>query len=128
MTLKDRDFKKSIVPIFILIFCLLMISVSRGMGESFGVFLLPLSDSFNWDRASVTSIYSVYMFSLGIGSLISGIIFDKFGGKFNYVLGTLLLSCGYYLSGYLNELWHFYIFLGIFGGFGASMVGKLHII
>ena len=70
MTLKDRDFKKSIVPIFILIFCLLMISVSRGMGESFGVFLLPLSDTFNWDRASVTSIYSVYMFSLGIGSLI----------------------------------------------------------
>ena len=85
MTLKDMDFKKSIVPIFILFFCLFMISVSRGMGESFGVFLLPLSDTFDWDRASVTSIYSVYMFSLGIGSLISGIIFDKFGGKFNYV-------------------------------------------
>jgi MFS family permease len=123
MTLKDMDFKKSIVPIFILFFCLFMISVSRGMGESFGVFLLPLSDTFDWDRASVTSIYSVYMFSLGIGSLISGIIFDKFGGKFNYVLGTLLLSCGYYISGYLNELWQFYIFLGVFSGLGASMVG-----
>ena len=123
MTLKDMEFKKSIVPIFILFFCLFMISVSRGMGESFGVFLLPLSDTFDWDRASVTSIYSVYMFSLGIGSLISGIIFDKFGGKFNYVLGTLLLSCGYYISGYLNELWQFYIFLGVFSGLGASMVG-----
>ena len=76
MTLKDIDFKKSVVPIFILIFCLLMISFSRGMGESFGVFLLPLSDSFNWDRASVASIYSVYMVCLGFGSLLSGGLSD----------------------------------------------------
>ena len=41
------------------------------MGESFGVFLLPLSNYFSWDRASVTSIYSIYMFFLGLGSLLS---------------------------------------------------------
>ena len=85
-----------VLAIFILFFCLFMISVSRGMGESFGVFLLPLSDTFDWDRASVTSIYSVYMFSLGIGSLISGIIFDKFFGTlygilFSYILFSSIL-------------------------------------
>ena len=38
-------------------FCLMMIAASRGMGETYAIFLLPLSDSFGWNRASVTSIY-----------------------------------------------------------------------
>ena len=93
------------------------------MGESFGVFLLPLSDYFSWDRASVTSIYSIYMFFLGLGSLLSGISFDRYGAKFNYIFGTSLLAIAYGTAGYLEHLWQFYLFLGIMGGIGASMVG-----
>ena len=93
------------------------------MGESFGVFLLPLSDYFSWDRASVTSIYSIYMFFLGLGSLLSGILFDKYGAKFNYIFGTSLLAIAYGTAGFLEHLWQFYLFLGIMGGIGASMVG-----
>ena len=104
-------------------FCLIMTSLSRGMGESFGVFLLPLSDYFSWDRASVTSIYSIYMFFLWLGSLLSGISFDRYGAKFNYIFGTSLLVIAYGAAGYLEHLWQFYIFLGIMGGIGASMVG-----
>ena len=104
-------------------FCLIMTSLSRGMGESFGVFLLPLSDYFSWDRASVTSIYSIYMFFLGLGSLLSGILFDKYGAKFNYIFGTSLLAIAYGTAGFLEYLWQFYLFLGIMGGIGASMVG-----
>ena len=100
-----------------------MTSLSRGMGESFGVFLLPLSDYFSWDRASVTSIYSIYMFFLGLGSLLSGILFDKYGAKFNYIFGTSLLAIAYGTAGFLEYLWQFYLFLGIMGGIGASMVG-----
>ena len=93
------------------------------MGESFGVFLLPLSDYFSWDRASVTSIYSIYMFFLGLGSLLSGILFDRYGARFNYIFGTSLLVLAYGAAGYLEHLWQFYLFLGIMGGIGASMVG-----
>ncbi len=100
-----------------------MTSLSRGMGESFGVFLLPLSDYFSWDRASVTSIYSIYMFFLGLGSLLSGISFDRYGAKFNYIFGTSLLAIAYGTAGDLEHLWQFYLFLGIMGGIGASMVG-----
>ncbi len=123
MTTNRSENKFFLAPIFILVFCLFLISFSRGVGESFGVFLLPLSNDFNWDRASVTSIYSVYMFFLGLGSLLSGIIFDKFGGKFNYIFGCVLLCIAYGTSGFLNQLWQFYVFLGFFGGLGASMVG-----
>ena len=100
-----------------------MTTFSRGMGESFGVFLLPLSDHFNWNRASVTSVYSIYMFCLGVGSLLSGMAFDRYGAQFNYIFGTILLCLAYGFSGFLTEKWQFYIFIGILGGVGASMVG-----
>ena len=77
----------SFSSLLVLFYCLIMTSFSRGAGESFGVFLLPLSHHFSWDRASVSSIYSIYMVSLGIGSLLSGVAFDYFGGRFIYLFG-----------------------------------------
>ncbi|MDB0048435.1 MFS transporter [Alphaproteobacteria bacterium] len=102
-----------------------MTSLSRGSGESFGVFLLPLSSHFSWDRASVASIYSVYMVSLGLGSLLSGIVFDKFGPRFNYMFGMGLLAIAYGFLGNFSSIWQFYIVLGVFGGIGAAMVGVI---
>ena len=124
--------KKSIFYLFasfssvlVLFFCLAMTSLSRGAGESFGVFLLPLSSHFSWDRASVASIYSVYMVSLGLGSLLSGMAFDKFGPRFNYMFGIGLLVIAYGFLGNLSSIWQFYIMLGVFGGIGAAMVGVI---
>lgn len=107
----------------VLFFCLSMTALSRGMGETFGVFLLPLSDHFDWERAAVTSVYSVYMVSLGIGSLLSGIAFDRYGARFNYCVGAALLAVAYGFAGYLDQLWQFYLAVGVCGGVGAAMVG-----
>ena len=115
----------SLSSLLVLLFCLTMTSLSRGSGESFGVFLLPLSSHFSWDRASVASIYSVYMVSLGLGSLLSGMAFDKFGPRFNYMLGMGLLVIAYGFLGNVSSIWHFYLLLGVFGGVGAAMVGVI---
>ena len=115
----------SLSSLLVLLFCLTMTSLSRGSGESFGVFLLPLSSHFSWDRASVASIYSVYMVSLGLGSLLSGMAFDKFGPRFNYMFGMGLLVIAYGFLRNVSSIWHFYLLLGIFGGVGAAMVGVI---
>ena len=79
----------SFSSLLVLFYCLTLTSISRGAGESFAVFLLPLSTHFSWDRASVASIYSVYMVCLGLGSLLSGLSFDKFGP----LKGAKLIKC-----------------------------------
>jgi len=107
----------------VLFFCLTLTAISRGMGETFGVFLLPLSAHFDWERATVTSVYSIYMVSLGIGSLLSGMAFDRFGARFNYCAGVALLTIAYGLAGKLNYLWQFYLAIGVCAGLGAAMVG-----
>ena len=110
-------------PLLVLFLCLVMTAFSRGSGETFTVFLLPLSEHFGWERAGVASVYSVYMVALGIGSLLAGITFDHLGARFNYVLGCLLLTFAYSLAEHLNSLWQFYLVIGVGAGIGAAMVG-----
>lgn len=109
--------------LLVLGFCIVLTALSRGAGETFGVFLLPLSEHFAWERAQVASVYSVYMVSLGVGSLLSGLLFDRFGPRSNYLLGCTLLALSYGLAGRLTGLWQFYLVLGVGGGLGAAMIG-----
>ena len=109
--------------LLVLAFCVLMTAMSRGAGETFGVFLLPLSEFFDWERAQVASVYSVYMVALGVGSLLAGLMFDRFGARSNYLLGCMLLIFAYALAGQLTDLWQFYLVIGVAGGVGAAMVG-----
>ncbi len=115
---------KSLLPgLLVLALCVLMTALSRGAGETFSVFLLPLSGHFDWERASVASIYSVYMVCIGFGSLLAGMTFDRFGARFNYLCGSLILAVTYYFVDSLTQLWQFYLTLGVGGGLGASMIG-----
>ena len=111
--------------IFVLVFCLLMTAFSRGMGETYAVFLLPVSAHFGWERAAAASVYSVYMVSLGVGSPLAGLAFDRVGARFNYLLGAALLAMAYGMAGRLTELWQFYLFLGLCGGIGTAMVAVI---
>lgn len=100
-----------------------MTALSRGAGETFSIFVLPLSSHFSWERASVASVYSVYMVSIGLGSLLAGVTFDRLGARFNYLTGTLILALTYLTAGKLIHLWQFYLVIGVGGGIGASMIG-----
>src|SRR4051812_49515276 len=45
--------------------CFALSVLGRGLVESFTVFLLPISESFGWDRARVVSIYSLTALAAG---------------------------------------------------------------
>jgi MFS family permease len=118
-----RRMPDSLAALFVFAFCLVMIASSRGMGETYAIFLLPLSETFGWNRANVTSIYAIYMVAFGFGSLLSGLVFDRFGPRFNYMIGLTLLAGCYGFAGKLDSLVSFYLVIGICGGIGAAMVG-----
>ena len=120
---KQHEQPRLLAALSVFAFCLMMIAASRGMGETYAIFLLPLSDSFGWNRASVTSIYSVYMVAFGFGSLLSGLVFDRLGPRFNYIIGLGMLAGCYGFAGKLESILSFYLVIGICGGVGAAMVG-----
>ena len=56
----DRAFRMtpaaSRMALQILALCFFLSAFGRGIGDSFTVFLLPVSSTFGWDRAQVVSI------------------------------------------------------------------------
>ncbi len=96
---------------------------ARGFGETFTVFLLPLQDEFGWSRATLTSVYSLHMFMIGICSPLSGWVFDRFGPRVAYGSGILAIAVGCLASSMSQTVWHFYLCIGLVAGYGGAAVG-----
>ena len=47
------------VALNVLALCFALSVLGRGLGESFTVFLKPISEDFGWDRAQIVSAYSL---------------------------------------------------------------------
>jgi len=66
--------------------------VGRGVADAFMVFVLPLSEEFGWQRAQVTSVYSVFLVVTGLSAPLTGMLIDRIGARVVYPLGLLLLG------------------------------------
>mgnify|MGYP001168742096 CR=1 FL=1 len=96
----------------------------RGLVESFVVFVLPLSQSFGWDRAAVVSIQSFAMLATGLFAPLAGRIYDRSGPRAVYGLGLGLIGAGMSLAPFANALWQFQLCLGLAVGTGAACLGN----
>ena len=109
----------------VLALCFFFNFVSRGVGDTFMVFLLPLQTQFGWQRAQITSVYSMMMLAAGVVSPIAGVVFERFGPRVLYAGGVACLAVGYFIANHATQLWHFYLGIGLFVGLGSGSVGMV---
>ncbi|MEZ5741893.1 MAG: MFS transporter [Burkholderiaceae bacterium] len=114
-----------VLPAVVLTVGVLMNMLSRGLIETFAVFLLPLGEAFKADRAAITVIYSTYMLVYGLSAPLMGYLIDRIGVRVCYLLGLLLLGGGFWFAGSATELWHLYLLLGVACGAGAAALGMV---
>ena len=98
--------------------------VGRGVADAFMVFVLPLSEEFGWQRAQVTSVYSVFLLVTGLSAPVTGMLIDRLGARVVYPLG-LLLGSACLLAATLSKLWQFQLVIGLMSGLGVSMLGMV---
>ena len=103
--------------------CFVLSVLGRGLGETFTVFLLPISQSFGWDRADVVSIYSLTSLCGGLAAPLIGRLFDRSGPRLVYTLGMLLLGGAFLATSYAQHLWQFRLTIGLCVGFGIACIG-----
>jgi MFS family permease len=113
------------MPALVLLLAFTCNMLGRGVGDTFIVFLLPLSDTFAWTRAQVSSIYSIYLVVSGIAAPLTGLLLDRWGPRVVYPAGLALLGAGCLLAGHLTQLWQFQACIGILNGIGVSMLGMV---
>jgi MFS family permease len=86
-----------------------------------GLFMIPLTQEFNTDRAEVSLALTIFTVALAITSPFIGRIADRFGSKevllpSLFIFGILLASIAFLVT----ELWHLYIIFGLIGVFAAG--------
>jgi MFS family permease len=109
----------------VLALCFFFNMVSRGVGDTYLVFLLPLQQQFGWARAEITGIYSMLMLTTGLASPLAGWVFERHGPRVLYVGGVGLLAAGYLIASEARELWHLHVGVGLLGGLGSGAVGMV---
>jgi MFS family permease len=103
--------------------CFMLSVLGRGLSETFTVFLLPISQSFGWDRAEVVSIYSLTALCGGLAAPLIGRLFDRSGPRLVYTLGMLLLGGAFLATAYATQLWQFRLMIGVGVGLGVACIG-----
>jgi MFS family permease len=109
----------------VLALCFALSVIGRGLGESFTVFLKPISENFGWDRAEVVSVYSLTWLASGLTAPLVGRVFDRSGPRVVYSLGVFLLGAAFLTAAYAQSLWQFQLSIGLCVGFGAALIGNV---
>lgn len=105
--------------------CFSLSMLGRGLGESFTVFLKPISESFGWNRAEVVSVYSLAALAGGLSAPLIGRLFDISGPRAVYALGLLLLGGSYLVAAFADHLWQFQLSVGLCVGVGIAFIGNV---
>jgi len=109
----------------VLALCFALSVIGRGLGESFTVFLKPISESFGWDRADVVSVYSLSALAGGLASPLIGRLFDYSGPRSVYSLGLLLFGGAFLFAANASHLWQIQFSVGIAVGLGIALIGNV---
>lgn len=111
--------------------CLILL-LNFALRASYGVFQIPVSDSFGWPRQEFSIAIAIQNLTWGIGQPIFGALAERFGDRRAIILGVLAYAAGLVMTGIVAtpatmDLAQAIVGFGIAGsGFGVilAVVGR----
>lgn len=105
---------------FIVIAAIFM-QLSLGAVYGWSVFVLPFMNEYDWTRSQVTLAFTLAIFFLGVGTIIGGLLQDKYGPRLVATIAGVLYGAAYILTGTANSLGELYLWYGFVSGIGMGM-------
>ena len=111
--------------------CLILL-INFAMRASFGVFQIPVADTFGWPRAEFSMAIAIQNLAWGFGQPLFGALAERWGDRLAIILGAALYSLGLLMTAVATtpeamQLWEIAVGFGIAGtGFGVvlAVVGR----
>ncbi len=100
--------------------CSLALAITWGIGYSYSVFFKPLVAYFNWDRATVSAVYSLFLLVRGAASIGVGWLADRYGPVKMSIFCGFMVGLGLILTSRVSALWQIYVTWGIIEAIGFS--------
>ncbi len=94
----------------------IMQMVGASIRMAFGVFIEPLSQTFQWDQGDITLAYGINSVVSAIASPAAGWVGDRIGVRKAMAIGALMFIAGMAITGVIQELWQFYVAFGVILG------------
>ncbi|MEM7407502.1 MAG: MFS transporter [Pseudomonadota bacterium] len=98
----------------------LIVLVSGGLRQSFGVFLKPVTTDLQAGREVFGLVIALQALIYGVAQPVIGALADRFGAIRIIVGGATLYAVGLYLTSLSTTAWHLYASLGVMVGLGLS--------
>ena len=111
--------------------CIILL-INFSLRASFGVFQIPVQETFGWPRAEFSLAIAIQNLAWGIGQPIFGALAERWGDRWAIILGAILYAFGLVMSTMATtpeamQLWEVAVGFGIAGtGFGVilAVVGR----
>ncbi|WP_283130530.1 MFS transporter [Enterovibrio norvegicus] len=94
--------------------------ISLGIRQSFGIFMMPISDTFQTGREFFSLAIAVQNLMFGAFQPFIGMAADRFGAKRIIAMGGIAYALGLYLTSIAASASMLYVSLGILVGLGLS--------
>ncbi len=96
----------------ITIFASIMLAIYALPFYAFGVFIIPITTEFSWDRGALSVALSMTSLIGGCLSLISGTLTDRYGPRILLTIAGLTSGAGFLLMSCISSLWQVYLIWG----------------
>lgn len=111
--------------------CLILL-INFALRASFGVFQIPVADTFGWPRAEFSLAIAIQNLAWGFGQPLFGALAERWGDRWAIILGAALYSLGLLMTAVATtpeamQLWEIAVGFGIAGtGFGVvlAVIGR----
>ncbi len=107
-------------PIFVLVFATILITVSYGSRQGFGIFMVPITADLNWGRETFSIAIATQALVYGLAAPFVGAIADKWGPIKVLVTGGVLYSAGLFAMANSVTPGGMLFSIGFLTGLGAS--------
>lgn len=97
--------------------------ISRGVADTWMVFLLPIEQEFGATRQQTTGVYSTYMLASGLSAPLAGLLLRRFGTRICYTLGLALIALAMLGGAFAGGMVSLYLCIGILASVGIGAIG-----
>ncbi|WP_434355508.1 MFS transporter [Parasalinivibrio latis] len=94
--------------------------ISLGIRQSFGIFMMPVSETFNTGREFFSLAIAVQNLMFGAFQPFIGMAADRFGARRIIALGSVAYALGLYLTSVATSSGMLYLSIGVLVGLGLS--------